>query len=175
MDETQFVGYFPGDEDGHGAGWYATAHPEGLEFFDDPDWQATDDSLIFGPFDTEDEAVAALDAYLERDMGIDVDHLSLCAKHAAEVLEADTENYPGNELAKRRFQLSVKAFAAAVGTGNPPAMVVGIAAGALFAHLCAAYPTAGSEVFRIIGNMWRRERGVPEIEYGREPKYERED
>lgn len=172
MDEPEFVGYFAGDDYDDFAGWYATADPRGLRFNDE--WGPSDCNPIFGPFDTEEEAEEALDSYLQG-QGVDTDALAMYAKHAAEVMEADEENYPGNELAKRRFQMSVKAFAAAVGKGNPPAIVVGIAAGALFTHLCAAYPTAGSEVFRIIGNMWRRERGVPPMEFGKEPTYEKED
>jgi hypothetical protein len=175
MHEPTFVAYYCGDDDGDDdtadpAGWYSTANPQGLDTTRD-DWATRYDPLRMGPFDTEEEAELAIEEFLAL-TGFDVGATQLAAKHAQETLEADQENYPGAALAKRRFQVSVKAFASACGQGNPPAVIVGLAAGSLFVHLCAAYPTAGAEVFRRIGNLFRQSLNIPNIEYGEEPTYE---
>lgn len=173
MNEPSFVAYYGGDDDDDSCdltGWYSTANPEGLDTTRD-DWATRYDPLRMGPFDTEEEAEQAIEEFLAL-TGIDMGAMQMAAKHAQETLEADQENYPGGELAKRRFQVSVKAFASTCGQGNPPAEIVGLAAGSLFVHLCAAYPTAGSEVFRRVGNLLRQSLNIPNIEYGEKPTYD---
>ncbi len=174
MSEPTFLAYW--NTPGPNEGWYSTVRPTGFDFENhDHDWATRYDQLRFGPFATSTEAEEAIDTFFERS-GVDRDALiestKLAAAHADEMFEADQENYPGGELAKRRFQVAAKSFHKACANGNPPPEIVGVSAGNLFVMLCAAYPSAGAEIFRRIGNMSREQMGVPEMHYGEIPTYE---